>query len=231
MLGKLFIVSTPIGNLGDITLRALETLKTVDLVLCEDTRMTRKLLSHYEIHSKTQTFNAHANQTAITNVVEAIGNGQNYALVSDAGTPCISDPGSILIDAILREHGSDAIEVIPGASALGAALVRSGFPGMPMSFMGFPPMKKGRNKFWTELATKTETVVVYESTHRIEKALGELSATIGTRPIAWCRELTKIHEETIRGTAEELLAHLSLDPVKQKGEHVLVIAPLYRLEA
>lgn len=228
MTGKLFIVGTPIGNLGDITLRAIETMKSVDLVLCEDTRMTRKLLSHYEIGTKTETLNAHATDAMIEKIVEKLEAGQRLAMVSDAGMPTISDPGNVLVHAVLKHLGTEAIEVVPGPSALDAAIARSGFPGHPMTFFGFPPMKKGRMTFFKDLQTHTDTVVFYESTHRLIKALSELTESLPPeRLIAWCRELTKFHEETVRGTAVEVLAIAESNPEKTRGEHVIVIAPAH----
>lgn len=226
MIGKLFIVGTPIGNLGDITFRAIDTLKAVGAILCEDTRVTRKLLSRYEITTKCEILNAHASDNAVTRIVERLGTGETLALVTDAGMPTISDPGNVLVHAVLKELGTQALEVIPGPSALDAAIARSGFPGHPMIFFGFPPMKKGRMTFFQELPKKPETLVMYESTHRIEKALGELAEALQSeRLVAWCRELTKMHEETVRGTAAEVLAVAQANPEKLRGEHVIVIAP------
>lgn len=226
MTGKLYVVGTPIGNLGDITFRGIDTLKSVDAVLCEDTRVTRKLLSRYEITTKCEILNAHASEHAVARIVERLGAGEMLALVTDAGMPTISDPGNVLVHAVLKELGSQAIEIVPGPSALDAAIARSGFPGHPMTFFGFPPMKKGRMTFFQELPNRLETIVFYESTHRIEKALGELAETMPPgRLIAWCRELTKMHEETIRGTATEVFAVARKQTEKLRGEHVIVIAP------
>lgn len=223
--GKLYIVSTPIGNLADITFRAIEILKGVDAILCEDTRHTKKLLDHYEIHASLQSFHAHSGEGREEGILAALRDGKRYALVSDAGTPLISDPGGILISKILKELGSGYVEVIPGASALVSALVRSGFPSNIFTFLGFVPAKKGRESFFRELDSKEETVVFYESTHKIIKTFESLVKMLGNRPIALVREITKMYEETISGTASEILQILITFPEKTKGEHVVVIAP------
>lgn len=220
--GKLFIVATPIGNLKDITLRALETLKEVDFVVCEDTRVTGFLLKEYGISKELFSFNAQSEERKIPSVLTRIKNGQNAALVSDAGTPTISDPGIRLVSAALAEE----IEVvsIPGANAAIAALSIAGLPTDSFLFEGFLPQKKGRQKKLKELSEENRTVVLYESTYRIEKLLNELNEYMPERIIVVCRELTKKFEETWRGTPQELVEEL---PNKvTKGEFVVLIGPL-----
>jgi 16S rRNA (cytidine1402-2'-O)-methyltransferase len=219
--GKLYIVATPIGNLKDITLRAIETLKEVDFIICEDTRVTGFLLKEYEISKELFSFNAQSEERKIPAVLERIENGQNAALVSDAGTPTISDPGIRLVSAAIAER----IEVvsIPGANAAIAALSIAGLPTDSFLFEGFLPQKKGRQKKLKELAEENRTIVLYESTYRIEKLLNELKEYMPERIVVVCRELTKKFEETWRGTPQELLEEL---PNKiTKGEFVVLVGP------
>lgn len=224
--GKLSIVSTPIGNLGDITMRALETLRKVDVILCEDTRHTGKLLSHFEIKKTLRSFHAHSTDTETAKIMELIEEGKHLALVTDAGTPGISDPGTILISKILEVYGSEALEIIPGPSALTAAIARSGIPCHEFQFLGFAPAKKGRQTFFANIASRESASVFYESSHKLEKTITELVAVLAqNRIIALCRELTKMHEETIRGTAHEVLSKLQEDENKTRGEHVIIVAP------
>lgn len=220
MLGTLYIVATPIGNLGDITLRALEVLKSVDFVLCEDTRVTKKLLTHYEIDSATKSFHHHSTPKVYHEILELLEEGKHLALVSDAGTPGISDPGNNLIDFLSRRNPEITIVPIPGASALLAALSVSGFPTDSFLFLGFPPHKKGRKKFF-ETASKSEyTVAFFESSHRIQKALVELAEYLDkNKTILVGRELTKKFETLYRGT----LANVSAMQMSDKGEFVVVI--------
>ena len=220
-VGKLYIVATPIGNLKDITYRAVEILKEVDLVICEDTRVTGFLLKEYEVSKELFSFNAQSEERKIPSVMERIKNGQSAALVSDAGTPTISDPGIRLVGAALKEE----IEVIsiPGANAAIAALSIAGLPTDSFVFEGFLPQKKGRQKKLQSLAKDNHTIVLYESTYRIEKLLNELNEYMPERTVAVCRELTKKFEETWRGKPAELLEDL---PNKvTKGEFVVVISP------
>jgi 16S rRNA (cytidine1402-2'-O)-methyltransferase len=221
-MGKLYIVATPIGNLEDITLRALRILKEVDLVLCEDTRQTRKLLDRYEIKTPTLSYHQHSKLQKIEQIIELLRNGKNLALVSDAGTPGISDPGGKLVDEVLRVFG-DEVEIIPipGPSAVAAAASISGFPTDKFLFLGFPPHKKGRNKFFQKIAESEVTAIFYESTHRILKSLEELRAAVGERQIAVCRELTKMFETIYRGTTSEVLEKLKAGTTK--GEFVVVV--------
>jgi 16S rRNA (cytidine1402-2'-O)-methyltransferase len=221
MQNKLYIVSTPIGNLKDITLRALETLKEVDFIACEDTRVTSNLLKHYEIKKPLISLNAVSESGKIPYVLRRVQEGESCALVSDAGTPAISDPGVRLVSAAIKEEIS--IEVIPGVTAVITALSMSGLPTDEFIFEGFIPQKKGRQKKLMQLAEEKRTTVLYESTYRIEKLLNELNQYMPERYIVVARELTKMHEETWRGTPSELLADL---PSKvTKGEFAVVIAP------
>ena len=218
----LYIVATPIGNLKDITLRALEILKSVDLILCEDTRVTRKLLLKYEIEKPLWSYHQHSRLNKIEQIINELSSGKNIALVSDAGTPGISDPGGILIQAIYEKLGDDVkIIPIPGPNAAVAALSISGFPADNFRFLGFPPHKKGRKTFFEKISRIEETVVFYESKYRIEKTLLELEKTIGNRQIIMCRELTKQFETIYRGLAKECLDALRKDKIL--GEFVIVI--------
>lgn len=214
------MVATPIGNLGDITLRALETLKSVDFILCEDTRHTQKLLNHFEIKIPTISYHQHSEEKKVREIKELLNAGKNLALVTDAGTPGISDPGNRLTSQIM-EHGTlnNAIVPIPGVSAVVSALSVSGFPTDKFFFLGFPP-HKGRAKFFKEVAEAKHTVAFYESSHRIKKCLGELSEILNKkRPICVCRELTKQFESIYRGTIEEILAM----NIPEKGEFVVMV--------
>ena len=224
-MGTLSIVATPIGNLGDITLRAIETLRNADAICCEDTRVTSKLLARYEISGKQLIRSDEKMEaTAAKKVIELLEEGKRVALVTDAGTPGISDPGSRLV-ARVREFAPEAtIEAIPGPSALTAALSIAGLESGEFTFLGFLPHKKGRQTMLKEIATTKRTVVLYESPHRIMKLLGELGEYIAiNRTISIGRELTKMHEEFLRGTAPELLTVLTQKPEKQRGEFVVII--------
>ncbi|KAF0153281.1 MAG: 16S rRNA (cytidine1402-2'-O)-methyltransferase [Ignavibacteria bacterium] len=220
--GKLFVVATPIGNLGDITFRAVETLKSVDFIICEDTRVTSVLLNHLEISKPLVVINAHNESKSLERVVERISANESAALVSDAGTPCISDPGIRLVNFAI-EKGIEVIG-IPGANAAIMALSISGLPTDSFVFEGFLPQKKGRQKKLLQLAEEERTIVLYESTYRIEKLLEELKEYLPTRQIVVGRELTKKFEETWRGTAGKILT--DFEKRNKKGEFVLVIAPL-----
>ncbi|MBK7630098.1 MAG: 16S rRNA (cytidine(1402)-2'-O)-methyltransferase [Ignavibacteriales bacterium] len=218
---KLYIVSTPIGNLKDITLRAIETLKEVDFILCEDTRTSGNLLNHFEIKKELISLNAFNENNKIDFIVNRILSNQTAALISDAGTPLISDPGVRLVSACI----SNGIEIIPipGASALIAALSMSGLPTDAFVFEGFLPQKKGRQTKLKELAEEKRTIVLYESTYRIEKLLNELNEYLPSRFLVVCREITKKFEETWRGFPSEILDNF--DQKTTKGEFVVVIAP------
>ena len=220
-MSKLFLVPTPIGNLKDITFRAVEVLGSVDLILAEDTRQTRKLLNHYNITTPLQShhmFNEHKN---VESVCTRILDGQTIALVSDAGTPGISDPGFLLVRTCVEKEIT--IETLPGPTALIPALVNSGLPSDRFCFEGFLPPKKGRNKRLTGLADETRTMVFYESPYRLVKMLDELSVHFGPdRNACVSRELSKIYEENIRGSLSYLSEYYTNKP--PKGEIVIVVA-------
>jgi 16S rRNA (cytidine1402-2'-O)-methyltransferase len=222
MSGTLYVVATPIGNLEDITLRALRILKEVDVILCEDTQTTKKLLSHYDIHTPVDSFHAHSEDAKLLRYIERLQKGESIAYVTDAGTPGISDPGSRLV----REVRSDALDVeiipIPGASALTVALSVAGIERTEFVFLGFPPHKKGRKTFFESVVDSDMPVVFYESPHRILKSLESLSEVAPDRSIVIARELTKIHEEIREGTAAELLSYYTENPDKCRGEFVVL---------
>lgn len=217
---NLFVVPTPIGNRGDITLRALDTLRQVDTILAEDTRTSGQLLKHYEISKPLQSFHIFNEHQVADKIIERMKDGEVFALVSDAGTPGISDPGFLLVRACLGA-GLTA-ECLPGATALIPALVNSGFPTDRFVFEGFLPHKKGKQTVLKQIAEEERTVIVYESPHRLIKSLEQLMEITGPgRRISVSRELTKLHEETRTGTVEEVLAHFQSKEVK--GEIVIVI--------
>lgn len=220
----LYIIGTPIGNLEDITLRALRILKEVDFILCEDTRTTQKLLARYEIKTPTLSYHRHSRLQKTEYIVSLLKKGKNLALVTDAGTPGISDPGGKLVEIVVRELGENVSVVpIPGANAAAAALSISGFTADEFLFLGFPPHKKGRQTFFKNLAREAEkrTVVFYESPHRILKSLEEIKNNLPDCEIALCRELTKKFETTYRGAPEEVIEKLKNDKIL--GEFVVVI--------
>jgi 16S rRNA (cytidine1402-2'-O)-methyltransferase len=223
-MSKFFVVATPIGNLGDITYRAVETLKSVDLILCEDTRVTKKLLDKYGIVKPTMSFHAQSKLSKIEKIFELLRSGKDLALVTDAGTPGISDPGSLLISKI-KEEGFD-VEVIPipGPSAVIAALSASGLPTHEFTFLGFLPHKKGRETLFREIASASRTMAFYESTHRIIKTLEALVKFCPNKNICVAREITKIYEEFKIGSATELLEYFTEKPEKQRGEFVVIVA-------
>lgn len=220
-MGKLSLVATPIGNLEDITLRAIRTLKECDYVLCEDTRVTGKLLHHYEISAKMHRYDAHTSESAHQQILDDLEDGKHIALVSDAGTPGISDPGVLLIERA-REAGT-LIEAIPGPSAVTTAVSLAGIAGNQFSFLGFVPQKKGRETFFKSLKDYDHPVVFFESTHRIIKTLESLEQTFPETAIYIGRELTKMHEEMLVGSATEIIRTLSDNPVRQKGEFVVIV--------
>lgn len=219
---KLYIVSTPIGNLKDITLRALEILNQVDFIICEDTRTSSYLLNHYQIKKELISLNAFNESNKISSIINRILTNQSAALISDAGTPTISDPGVRLISSCIEKD----IEVvsIPGATALIAALSISGLPTDSFVFEGFIPQKKGRQSKLKELASDPRTIILYESMYRIEKLLTELAEYLPDRFIVVCREITKKFEETWRGFPNEILKDLNQKTIK--GEFVVIISPL-----
>jgi len=217
---KLFVVPTPIGNLEDITLRAIRILKEVNVVLAEDTRTTGFLLRHYEIGTPLMSYHKFNEHKTLQRLVERLQNGETFALVSDAGTPSISDPGFLLVRACV-ENDID-VECLPGATAMVPALVNSGFPSDRFCFEGFLPQKKGRQKRLQELAGETRTIVLYESPFRILKLLNEISTYFGNdRLVSLSREISKMYEENLRGTVANLLEQLKDRAIK--GEIVLVI--------
>lgn len=233
MKGSLYIVATPIGNLEDITFRAVRILGEVDLILCEDTRVTAKLLTKYEIKKSLRRFDAHSSESGRQAIIELLREGKNIALVTDAGTPAISDPASLLVEDVRRELGAEARVIpIPGASALTTSLSASGTPASDFLFLGFLPHKKGRQTLMKEIAESKRAVVFYESPHRILKCLAELSEHIGDPPageagrkVVIARELTKIYEEYIFGTPNEVAKILTESSEKQKGEFVVIVSP------
>jgi len=219
MSGKLYIVSTPIGNYGDMTYRAVETLRSVDLIACEDTRKTGILLKHFEIEGKLFSYHDHNENFKTEVLVQRLLAGENVAVVSDAGTPCISDPGYKVVRAA-RENGI-AVVGVPGACAAVNGLVVSGIPTDSFVFEGFLPHKKGRSTKLKEIVEEKKTIILYESVHRIEKLLSELSELIPDRRICVMREMTKIYEEHICGLPGEVLPELRKKSLK--GEFVVVI--------
>lgn len=221
MKNKLFIISTPIGNLKDITFRAVETLTEINFIACEDTRVTSILLKNFDIKKEMISLNSANEKSRINYILGRINNGESCALISDAGTPGISDPGVRLISAAINSQ----IQVvpIPGVTAAITALSISGFPTDSFLFEGFLPQKKGRQKKLKELSEIDKTIIIYESTYRIEKLLNELQEYMPERLIVVCRELTKKFEETWRGTAASLIDDLPKKIIK--GEFVVIIAP------
>ncbi|APG60751.1 16S rRNA (cytidine(1402)-2'-O)-methyltransferase [Christiangramia salexigens] len=219
-MAKLFLVPTPIGNLEDITLRAIRVLKEVDLILAEDTRNSGKLLKHFEIQTPMQSHHMHNEHKTVDSVVSRILAGEQIALISDAGTPAISDPGFLLTRACV-EAGIE-VDCLPGATAFVPALVNSGLPNDKFIFEGFLPVKKGRQTRLKLLAEESRTMVFYESPHKLLKTLGNFQEYFGAdRKVSVSREITKMHEETIRGTATEVLQHYTQHP--PKGEIVIIV--------
>ncbi|QYA24816.1 16S rRNA (cytidine(1402)-2'-O)-methyltransferase [Gramella sp. MT6] len=219
-MGKLFLVPTPIGNLEDITFRAIRVLKEADLILAEDTRNSGKLLKHFEIQTQMQSHHMHNEHKTVDNIVSRIKAGETVALISDAGTPAISDPGFLLTRACV-EAGIE-VDCLPGATAFVPALVNSGLPNDKFVFEGFLPVKKGRQTRLKILAEETRTMVFYESPHKLLKTLGNFVEYFGEeRKVSVSREITKMHEETIRGTATEVLQYYTDHP--PKGEIVIVV--------
>lgn len=226
LTATLYVVATPIGNLEDMTHRAVRILNEVDVVLCEDTRTTKKLLTHYGIDTATLSYHARSGHAKTEKVLALLADGKNCALVSDAGTPTISDPGSALVAAVIERFGEAvAIVPVPGASALAAALSASGAPASEFLFLGFLPHKKGRETLFAEIATAKRTVVFYESPHRITKTLHSLDEHLGERTVTLAREITKYFEEIRSGTAAEHLVHLDAHPESGRGEFVVIVHP------
>ncbi|MCM2339518.1 MAG: rRNA small subunit methyltransferase 1 [Burkholderiales bacterium] len=242
-MSKFYVVATPIGNMGDITFRAVETLKEVDLILCEDTRETKKILQKYNINTPTMSYHSQSKLSKTDKIFELLKEGKNLALVSDAGTPTISDPGAMLISEIKESFSpksslgeiplswaSGKMEVdvqvipIPGVSAVVAALSASGLPTHEFTFLGFLPHKKGRETLFKEIAESKRTMVFYESPHRILKTLESLNKFCPNKKVCIAREITKIYEEFKTGTPYELLEYLTKNPVKQKGEFTVLVS-------
>jgi 16S rRNA (cytidine1402-2'-O)-methyltransferase len=221
-MGTLYIVATPIGNLEDISKRALRALAEVDLILCEDTRVTKKLLDHYQIKTLTLSYHQHSGLQKIERVINFLKEGKNLALVSDAGTPGISDPGGKLVKKVI-ESLSNSVKIvpIPGPSAISAIAGISGFPMDKFLFLGFPPAKKKRKKFFEEIINAKYPVVFYESPHRIIKTLNELGSMNKELKIVVCRELTKKFETIHRGTTKEVIKQVEKDIIK--GEFVVIV--------
>lgn len=219
-MSKLYIVPTPIGNLKDITFRAIEVLKESDIILAEDTRTSGKLLKHFEINTPMQSHHMHNEHKTVESLVQKLKAGTTIALISDAGTPAISDPGFLLTRACI-EHNIE-VECLPGATAFVPALVNSGLPNDKFVFEGFLPVKKGRQTRLLFLAEETRTIIFYESPHKLIKTLTNFCEYFGEdRPVSVSRELTKLYEETIRGTAKEVLEYYTNKP--PKGEIVICV--------
>jgi 16S rRNA (cytidine1402-2'-O)-methyltransferase len=225
-MGTLSVVATPIGNLGDITLRAIETLREADAIACEDTRVTAKLLARLDIAKPLLIYHAQSGKLAADRILSGLADGKRIALVTDAGTPGISDPGSELVALVKERLGAEVrIEAIPGPSALTAALSIAGIPTHQFVFMGFLPHKKGRQTAFKEIGESERTVVFYESPHRIEKALASLTEVLAPdRTVVVLRELTKIHESVVTGTADEAFTYFKEHPQHVRGEFVVCVA-------
>lgn len=220
-MSKLILVPTPIGNLSDMTYRAVEVLKSVDIILAEDTRVSGILLKHYGIETPMQSYHQHNEHSQTDSVIRQLKNGRETALITDAGTPGISDPGFLLARACVAEGVN--IECLPGATAFVPALVNSGLPNDKFVFEGFLPAKKGRQKRLKALAEEDRTIIFYESPYKLLKTLQQLSEHFGTdRQVSISREISKLYEETVRGSLTEVIAHFEMK--KPKGEFVIVLA-------
>jgi len=227
-MAKLYVIGTPIGNLEDITFRAIETLKMVNTVVCEDTRTTKILLDHYNLSKKTLSFNSHASDNKIEQIIDILKDGKDIALVTDAGTPSISDPGSLLVKMVMEKiPESVKVITIPGPSALVSALSISGLACSEFTFLGFLPHKKGRETLFKEIVNSKRVMVFYESPHRILKTLKSLSEFLidenSKRKVVIARELTKIYEEVFSGTALEALSYFENNSEKVRGEFVVMV--------
>lgn len=220
-MGKLYVVPTPVGNLEDMTFRAIKVLKEVDLILAEDTRTSGILLKHFEIQNAMLSHHKFNEHQTVDRVVSRIKGGENVALISDAGTPAISDPGFLLVRECVRNEIE--VQCLPGATAFVPALVASGLPDERFCFEGFLPQKKGRVTRLTSLQEEVRTMIFYESPYRLVKTLGQFVEFFGAdRRVSVCREISKIHEESVRGTLTEVLEHFTLN--EPKGEIVIVLA-------
>ena len=221
-MSTLSIVATPIGNLSDITYRSIEVLKSVDIILAEDTRTSSKLLKHYKISSKVDSFHMYNEHKKLSSIIKKIKDGISMALISDSGTPGISDPGFLLVRECIK-NGIN-VECLPGPTALIPALILSGLPSEKFTFEGFLPVKKGRTKKLNELSNENRTLIFYESPHRINKTLNDLSLIFGdTKKISISREISKKYENTFRGTISESIDFYNNN--KPKGEFVIVLSP------
>ena len=226
MTGTLYIVPTPIGNLEDMTERAIRILKGVNLVLCENTSVTQKLFNHYDIDTPTSVFFAQTKLKNVEKILQMLEDGKQIALVSDAGTPTISDPGVLLVDRIRTELPEVKVVALPGASAITTALSSSGISSAQFVFLGFLPHKKGRETLFKEIGESKRTIVFYESVHRIEKTLESLSeCIISPRRVVVAREMTKMYEEVIRGDAKEVKNYFAKKKDKIRGEFVVIVEP------
>lgn len=225
-MATFYVIGTPIGNLEDITFRAIRILKEVDLILCEDTRVTKKLLDHYGVSTPRESYHTHSTTSKIDHILELIALGKNIALVSDAGTPGISDPGSLLISKI-REECKDTVNVVavPGASALTAFISIVGEPISDFVFLGFLPHKKGRETLFKEIAESRRPFIFYESPHRILKTLESLEKMNSGKKVVVGRELTKIYEEVVKGSEKEVLEYFKNQKEKVRGEFVVLVSP------
>ena len=220
-MSTLFIVPTPIGNLEDITLRAIRTLKEADLILCEDTRQSKKLLDHFQISKQLLSYHKFNERASQDGIVEQLKSGRKIAMISDGGTPGISDPGLLLVQRCIEE--SIHIETLPGATAFVPALINSGFANNEFVFIGFLPHKKGRQTKLKEIAAEERTIILYESPYRVVKLMEELTQFVGNeRRVSASREISKLFEETVRGTAVELAEHFKKK--EPKGEFVVVVS-------
>lgn len=221
--GVLYVVATPIGNLEDMTLRAIRVFKEVDYILCEDTRVTGKLLKHYDISTKMKRYDAHSTTKIQEEVCADLEEGKQIALCSDAGTPGVSDPGVHLVDQILTKKLSAKIVAVPGPSSVTSAFSIAGIAGNQFSFLGFIPQKKGRQTFFNDLNASSVPVIFFESMHRIIKTLETLKERCPSKKVAIARELTKFFEEIVRGNPEEILAYFTEHTDHQKGEFVVIV--------
>tara|TARA_B100000745_G_scaffold292684_1_gene233820 strand:+ start:4278 stop:4952 length:675 start_codon:yes stop_codon:yes gene_type:complete len=222
-MGTLFVVATPIGNLGDMTHRAIEVLSSVSVIAAEDTRVTKKLLQHYEISTPLISYHAQSNDSVLSKIVEQLERGDDIALVTDAGTPGISDPGSELVHHA-RAKGANVVSV-PGASALTAALSIAGIPTNEFTFLGFLPHKKGRQTLFAEIAQSERTMVFYESPHRIMKTLASLQEVlVDGQKVSIFREITKMHEEVVQGSATEVFEYFTENEEHIRGEFVVAVS-------
>ncbi len=224
-MSNFYVIATPIGNMEDITLRAIRILGEVDLILCEDTRVTQKILNKYEIKKATMSYHAQSKIGKTDKIFELLEEGKNIALVSDAGTPGVSDPGALLVSQI-KERFNDEVKIIPipGATALISALSACGLPIHEFTFLGFLPHKKGRETLFKEIAEEKRTMVFYESPHRILKTLESLDKFAPNKKVCVAREITKIYEDFKTGSAKDILEFFTKNPTKIKGEFVFIVA-------